>query len=282
MVRQSTLSKIEEEMHKAWIEMASVCLFNSKHSNDIIVCSQNGSFDYSGHPMIGLGIDGFSAYQSLNHISLNGLKYLTNDDNCFKKQNHPYQPNNMEESIHFEMRQYLNIWENIYFLRVLTQLVNIGSGAHYDWGLSLKDMNSVKKSAYIRENIKQRLNSIFPLFSKLFNQSYIGQVRNAIAHSQYQVIQGGIIFNNYKSDKYSNLEGILFEKWEEIYCFSYWILYSTFMYLKNYKNGLSKISNLPHKAVEILTPDKNGNWYLSYIAPTEPNTDDWHFVDIRG
>lgn len=152
MVRQSTLSKIEEEMHKAWIEMASVCLFNSKHSNDIIVCSQNGSFDYSGHPMIGLGIDGFSAYQSLNHISLNGLKYLTNDDNCFKKQNHPYQPNNMEESIHFEMRQYLNIWENIYFLRVLTQLVNIGSGAHYDWGLSLKDMNSVKKSAYIREN----------------------------------------------------------------------------------------------------------------------------------
>lgn len=280
MVRQGTLSKIEDEMHKAWMEIASVCLSKSKHPNDIIVCAQNGSFDYSGRPMIGLGVDGFSAVQSLNHISLNGLKYLTDDDDCFKKQNLPYQPNDLEDSIHFEMRQYLNIWENIYFLRVLTQLVNIGSGAHYDWGLSLKGLSSVKKSAYIRENIKQRLNSIFPLFSELFNQAYIGQIRNAVAHSQYQVIQGGIIFNNYKSDKHSNLEGVLFEKWEEIYCLSYWILCSIFMYLKNYKNGLSKMSDLPHNAVAIITPGKNGNWYLSHIAPKGDSTDDWRFVDI--
>lgn len=278
MVRQSTLSRIETDMHKAWVEMLVTCLNNAKHPNDIVVCSQNGSFDFAGHPILGLGKDGLAGFQSINQIIQNGLKYLINEDSI--KQGFVYEANDLDDSIHFEMKQYLNIWENIYFLRILTQIVNIGSGLNYDWSLSMKEIPSAQKSKYIREKIKQRLN-IFPLFSKIFENAYIGQIRNAAAHSQYQVIQGGIILNNYMSDKYSTLKGVSFERWEEIYCKSFWILESIFLYLKDYQKILSNKSILPHKAVEIITPDKNGNWYSSYIAPREIKQDNWYFVSIQ-
>ncbi len=265
-------------MHKAWIEIASVCLSKSKHPNDIIVCSQNGSFDFANNPMIGLGEDGFAGFQSLNHIAIEGLKYLTHDNTIIQEK--VYEPNILEDSIHFEMKQYQNIWENIYFLRILTQIVNIGNGLHYDWWLSmLKIQNARRVPEHIRDKIKKRLN-VFPLFSKIFDNAYIGQIRNAAAHNQYQVVQGGVIFYNYMSDKYSTLQGVSFEEWDEIYCNAYCSMNFIIQYLKYYANEISKISNLPHNAVEIIIPDKNRNWYKSYIAPTNVKRDGWHFINF--
>lgn len=276
MVRQITLSKFESKMHKAWLQILITCLNRSKHPNDIIVCSQNGFFGWNGEAAIGLGEDGLASYQSLNHITREGLKYLTDEEEIVQEK--VYETNSLEDTIHFEMKHYQNIWENILFLRVLTQIVNIGNGEHYDWSLSMLDIqNSRRIPEHIRKKIRNRLN-VFPLFKQIFDKAYISQIRNASAHSQYQVVQGGIIFHNYKSDKYSTLQGVTFEQWEEIYCSSYSCLYFITKYLRHYESARSQLSNLPHNAVEIITPGKDSNWYISHIAPTDRKKGDWRFV----
>lgn len=277
MIRKITLETQQSKFYSAMKEVISVCINNSKHPNDIVVCSQNGSYDYNNCPMIGLGEDGIIGFQSLNNISIGGMKYLTPDKSI--KQGYVYEPNELEDSIHFEMRQYLNIGENIYFIRVISQIARIGNGFHYDWECATRNLGLNKKSEFIRDKIKKRLN-VFPLLSNLFENSYIGQIRNAAAHNQYQVIQGGIIFHNYNSDKYSKLEGVSFERWEEIYCNSYLIMTSVFLYLREVEKELSKASTLPYNALEIICPNKEGDWFIRHIAPRSNSMDLWSFVTL--
>ena len=59
---------------------------------------------------------------------------------------------------------YMNIWENTFFLRVLTQVVNVLNSSYCDWNLIFKGLNLGEKSKRIREKIIKPLNNIAPTF----------------------------------------------------------------------------------------------------------------------
>lgn len=106
-------------------------------------------------------------------------------------------------------------------LRVFTQVVNVLNGLNYNWNLTFKNLKPNQKSEQIREGIIKLLD-LSPNFQRILKDAYVGQIRNAVAHTQYHCIQGGILYDNYSpSSKYSILQGLSYEEWEKKYVYSF-------------------------------------------------------------
>ncbi len=65
--------------------------------------------------------------QQVNFISFNGIGNITDDNDYYKKEgNNFFYGNSGLKLILFRQHiTYMNIWENSYFLRVFTQVVNV-------------------------------------------------------------------------------------------------------------------------------------------------------------
>src|SRR5699024_6906014 len=121
-----------------------------------------------------------------------------------------------------------------------------------------------------REEIIKRFKTI-PSIHKVVKIAYNRNIRNAIAHSQYWCIQGGIYYDNFGSDKYADLQAVRFEDWEQKYCMSHFLFIGIFQVLKQIKDEfyypLSK--TLKGKGIPIRIPDKTDMWKEKYIYPNQ-------------
>ena len=133
------------------------------------------------------------------------------------------------------------------------------------------------KSKHIREQIVKRL-SISPCFQNIIKTAYVSQIRNAVAHSQYHLIQGGILYDNYQSDKYANLEGLTFEEWEQKYIYSYFVFRGLFQTLKQIKDEfyIVILKKTIEKGIPIKVSYDDGKWYETYLYPDEKG-ERWRF-----
>lgn len=269
MIRKSTIAKIDSIVNQALYELITLCSNNQKHPQDLLLCQQHGTILEAPNNrsfMIGPGLDGISSYSHLDFIKTSMNSFFTEDDTIFQSLTGK-NTRVLEDTIHLEKLIYLKIWENVYFIKVITQLVRLACSEAYDWELKIPFQKGNTKSDHIRKNIIEKIKPVSELFYKLLADSYSQQIRNAIAHSQYYFIQGGIYYSNYKSDKYSMLEAIGFEDWEER--FSKTI--SLFIFVDNY---LGKIHSTYKKKtldqgnkIEIMVPlkdHKSGYMLLEY------------------
>ena len=280
MVRRRSIEKYETEVRLGLSELFNLCRKNMSHSGDLLLCQQNG-FLFNDDPCVGPGEEGLNNLQNLNSISIKGVGEIVEDNKFFiEKKNTIFNgTTSFEKCLHQQKYTYLNIWENAYFLRTITQLVNVLNGNNYDWKLVISDLPPSGKSKHIRKQIERLVPS--PNFQRIVKEAYVGQIRNAIAHSQYHLVQGGILYNNYGKDKYSTLQGLTFDEWERKYLYTYFILIGIFQILKQILNELYvPISKRTFsKGIPIKVPDKSNGFYEVCIYPNETG-DTWRFVKV--
>lgn len=262
MIRESYANKYDNEVHGIIRELFNICKITMIHPGDLLVCQQNG-FIGLGAPCLGMGETGLNYFKQLNQVIYPGLGTISKDDNCFIKSRsiHFDGTTEFEKSIEDEIHKYQLIWENGYFLRTLKEISHILNGEHYDWELDIDNKTKNTRSCYIKDAIIAKFSKI-PKFQNLLNQAYNKDLRNAISHTQYNLVQGGIVLTNIKGDDNQPFYGISFEQWEEIYSKSWFILSYVFRGLK----GIMELFYVPliketlSGGVPILVPDGKQKW----------------------
>lgn len=125
-------------------------------------------------------------------------------------------------TIELEMLAYLKIWEADMFIKKLHQLVLLSKGLPYDWNFKIKESNRDKGATGKRDvlirNVKQSLSNRYPNIHNAFHNAYRTQIRNAIAHSTYALMDRYISLNNFVADDpYSQLKNIPFDEWIDLF-----------------------------------------------------------------
>lgn len=277
MLRKEFVNKYNDEMVEAFSELFNTARKKMFHSGDLLLCQQNGTM-FGKDTVIGLGEEGLNSLQKINALFYNGVGKMTEDNDYFKKHgnNFFHGTSELEFSIQAEMKAYQEIWENVYFLRVLTEVVRVVNGERYDWQLDMYKLGN-NKSNHIRDKIIKKLD-VCPQFKEAMKTAYRRQIRNAEAHSQYQIIQGGIWFDNYKKVNTDEVQGIGFEEWEKIYCYSYLIFKGILDHLKSIVQQLYMPMTLftPSGGIPILCYYSDGTWGESCIYPDKTGKT-WRF-----
>ena len=224
MIRETFSDKYNEEVRIAIRELFNICKQTMKHPEDLLVCQQNG-FIGLGAPSLGIGITGLNYMQQLNQIVYPGIGKTTNDNECFiNSRSISFNgTTDFEQSIEEEMHRYQLIWENGFFLKTLKEISHLLNGENYDWELDIDSKTRATRSNYIKDAIITKFSKT-PKFQNLLEDAYNKDLRNAIAHTQYRLIQGGIVLTSIKGDNHQPFYGITFEKWEEIYSKAWFLL----------------------------------------------------------
>jgi len=282
MVRRKSVEKYEKEVREGLTELFDLCRCKLSHVGDLLLCQQNGFIVFGDKPCVGLGEEGLNNMQIMNSISVKGIGGISDDNNYFAKNGNKFHKgvSDFEKGIFNQKHTYLNIWENGYFLRVFTQVVNILNGVDYDWYLDIGKLRFNEKSKHIREQIIKRLNTS-PLFQDVVKIAYVGQIRNAIAHSQYHCVQGGIFYDNFNSSRHATLQGLTFEDWEKKYIYSFFIFVGLFQILKQIVEDLylPMSKTTLSKGVPIKASINKNKWYETYLYPNEKG-DIWRFSKV--
>lgn len=262
MIRESYARKYNEEVYGIIHELFNVCKMTMVHSGDLLVCQQNGFIGF-GLPCLGPGETGLNYYQQLNQIINPGLGVITMDDDCLKKSRDLFfdGTTEFEKSVEQEIHRYQLIWENGFFLRTLKEISHLLNGKHYDWELDIDSKTKNTRSNYIIDAIIAKFSKCLR-FQELLQKAYNKDIRNAISHTQFYLVQGGIVLSNKQYDNNQSLYGFTFEQWEEIYSKA-WLLFKYIFY------GLKDIMELfyvplaKHASsggIEILVPKGTKKW----------------------
>lgn len=224
MIRETFSDKYNEEVRIVIRELFNICKQTMKHPGDLLVCQQNG-FIGLGAPSLGIGITGLNYMQQLNQIVYPGIGKTTNNNECFVNSRSIFfnGTTDFEQSIEEEMHRYHLIWENGYFLKTLKEISHLLNGENYDWELDTDSKTRATRSNYIKDAIITKFSKA-PKFQNLLEETYNKDLRNAIAHTQYRLIQGGIVLTSIKDNNHQPFYGITFEKWEEIYSKAWFLL----------------------------------------------------------
>lgn len=275
MIRTFTLDSVGPLVAEAVRELFTNCKDNMLDDGDLLVCRQN-EFIYDEKPTIGIG-DGINWLQQLNSIICAGIGLTTDDEYFNKVKNLIFDgTTEVEKTTDDELRRYLKIWENMFFLRCLTQLAHLLNGEHYDWTLDIgsETKDGTRKFNYINGLIEKFRKS--PKFYSLIKETYSNKIRNSIAHTQYVFVQDGFLFNNIKGTDESQ-SGLLFEQWERKFVISYLILIYIHQYLNAMRDQyleLYRSHNLP--GISILVPCNN-SWESRLVFP-DRSGEIWRFV----
>ena len=182
----------------------------------------------------------------------------------------------IEETTNREFNNYLNIWENFYYLRILTQLVHLLNSEHYDWELDIVNATNKgkHKSQYLENNIIMKLGKA-EKFQKLISEAYNRKVRNAIAHSQCVFACDGFMLMNIPPHN-GIQEGLSFEQWERKYILSYQLL----VYVKRVLDAMTQkyfsYTQQFNNPVPIIVPIKD-KWEYRYLYPDYKGVT-WRFL----
>ena len=270
MLRQSYIEKYQVLIIEAYKELIKKCQFSMYHSGDLLLCQQNGNILH-GHTCIGPGNEGLNSYQQINSIIDHGLGYTTNDDDYFEKYGRLLHQDTsaLPESVRSEMNSYQGMWENVYFLRTLIEVVRVANGERYDWTLDMYNIGT-SKSNYIRDKIIKKLD-VCPIFKEAIEIAYHPSMRNAVAHSQYHLIDKGIMFDNYNPNKPGDIQAMGFADWEKCYIYSYFIFRGLFSVLRDVVNQLylPLTKKTITGGIPVLAYYEDGTWDQTYIYPDE-------------
>lgn len=277
MIRNSTFDKYEPVIRQAFQRFINEAKFNALDIGDFLVCQQGGFISFGG-PCIGLGEVGINNLQKVNTILNIGPMIITEDSDYFTKNGNTFFHgcSQFENSIMQICNYYLDIWENELFLRNFIELIKIANGEHYDWNLDLSKLKQNGKGELIRNEIIGKLDK-YPYLKEILKIAYNSNLRNAVGHSQFHIVQGGIILDTYGRNKYATVQGFCFDDWEKIFTYAWLVFKLLFSVLKQtlsdffFRVSKETISG----GIPILIPSENG-WYNKFIYPNQDGTV-WRF-----
>lgn len=276
MIRLTSIDKIGPEVADAFNELMKLCKANMVDAGDLLVTFQNG-FIFAKHPTIGYG-ENLEDIQQLNLVTSHGIGPHTDDDKYFEKYKYNFLNGDteLETTTTGEMHRYLRVWENLYFLRILTQLSHLLNHEHYDWALDIRKStgDGRRKSKYI-EGLLPRF-SQSPKFYAIINESYNRYLRNADAHGDIYFVNEGFILRNIKAEK-GLLQGMSYEQWERIFIITYLLAESLIEEQRLiFKSYIQTMRLLGMSAIPILIPYSDGSWGRDFIMP-DANGKVWRF-----
>lgn len=270
MIRISTFNKYEPIIRLAFQRFINEAKFNALDIGDFLVCEQGGFIAFGG-PCIGLGEVGLNNLQKVNTILNIGPMIITEDQDYFKKNGDAffYGCTPFEKSIMQICNIYLDIWENELFLRNFIELIKIANGEHYDWNLDLSKLKDNGKGRLIREEIIGKLEK-YPYLQELLKIAYNSNLRNAVGHSQFHLVQGGIYLDTFGRNRFATVQGFNFEQWEKIFVYSWLVFKLLFSVLKQtvsdffFRASKTTLSG----GIPILIPSGD-NWVNTFVYPNQ-------------
>lgn len=227
------LNQIAHELVPEFERLFQVLLENQSHDGDLLLVYENGFYDPEVHTwnslnekfspyVIGPSHEGHSAYlhyEFIHEYRTNGIMPFSHTEYMKKLEYSEERQIDIEllkkqecYTIQLEMLIYLKIWESDTFIKRFYQIVRLIHGEPYDWHFKVRTRDSIKDLITIK--IIDRFKNEFPKIYRAFKESYIAQVRNSIAHSNYSFLGRNINLNNSKGN---SLYGLTFEKWIEIF-----------------------------------------------------------------
>jgi len=242
MLFKDILDKKYREMLPVFEQMLNMAMQNQTHYADLLLVNENAGYYKENEkadnlPFIpspyttGPQMEGHS--EDTHHKFIGQyIKGISSSNYEEYKKMVSYDPLRKDEidkltdeedmSIQIEMIIYIKIWESDTFIKKFYQIAKLINGEAYDWhfkikGHDKKDKGGYPKSFLIKNNIIKEFKTLIPKMHDYLNNSYIPQIRNAIAHSQYAILGRSIILNNYIEGNSKSISHITFDKWIELF-----------------------------------------------------------------
>lgn len=138
--------------------------------------------------------------------------------------------------INLEFMVYSHIWESTSFLSKMYRLAHLVNGEEYVWNVQVPETT---KRNFINEEIKAFFQKQNMDFEKIIHKVYHSQLRNAFAHSVYNIDMDNkrIDLANYKGEDWQ-LEDISTDDWSERFVYSIWMSYSLFQVIIDRRKSL--------------------------------------------
>ena len=277
MLYLSKLENLTKKLKPVYEELFKEVLNNQYHIGDLLLIYINFSKNttipipkgYSPY-LMGQGFEGFSEKTHYEFID------VYRKHNLIENQSDKLSKSSEELSIQIEMLIYLKIWECDLFIKKFYQITRLLNGKPYDWDFKI---DKTGRQKIIREKIRDKFKSHFPILYDTFKDTYISQIRNAIAHSQYYFLERSIGFNNYDSkSNFSKINRITFEKWSEIF-HNTMIIYNEYILLMNKINPyyilLTKKQNNRIPIIMKNDSNKSKSYHLEYL----PEIKRWQWIN---
>ena len=158
------------------------------------------------------------------------------------------------ENIFYETMLYIHVWESRPFLRFLKRASNLIKNDEYLWKLIIKDKN---KSVFLEQKILPILEKKELKISTIIKESYIKQIRDAIAHNEYwhNWSKPQLIFENYKYNP-NRINEIHYNDWTVIFSKTFLLAYHLRNYFEIEKNNLD--DELCKNGFKVKLMKKNG------------------------
>ncbi len=291
MIFKEIVKSKAEKLRPVFDELFDLIIKNQSHPGDLLIVNENGFYnpdvltwdnlDRKLLPyLIGPNDEGHSEIDHHKFILayLNSYECkITHDEYLKEVKYDPKQKDKVDQflllekfSIQLEMLVYLKIWEADLFIKRFYQLARLLNGEEYDWHFKILESNRDKNSTgtrqeIIRNKIRKRFEQPLPKLFKAFENSYITQIRNAIAHSKYSFMNRYIHLNNFiKGDKSSQLHSLKFDDWIDKFHETV-ILYNEYIrFFNNVNSHYAEIAKKNNNLVEVKLNMKEPKEIIEY------------------
>lgn len=243
MLFETLLKDINTELSTAFDQAFNMSLKNQTHKSDLLLLiesaslvkePENGDISELDKIYFTLG-EGWSGHCQSTHYQFIG-DYIKNNlinshieyDRYLSTLEGNYQKleelERQEASIiQVEMLIYLKIWEGELFLKQWYQLSLLLSSQDYDWDFKIgfdrrHEKDGILTRSTVHKKVCENLNLSNPVLHKYFTATFIAQLRNAIAHSQYAMFGRKIHLTNFKKNRKGyERSHIDFAEWNELF-----------------------------------------------------------------
>ncbi len=224
MIFKEILFETEDVIRPEMQRLIELANKNQNHQGDLLLLYVNGFYDESllgfkgrNPHVVGPGLEGHSEhthYRFIHEYRTNNISEFSYEEYLemvkFKNKKYTEQQEKLkfdeEISVQAEMLIYLKFWESDLIIKRLYQLARLLDGEPYDWYFKLSSNHFVENTTgarhiIIRELIRDRIEPHSQIIADLIRNTYKTQIRNAIAHSNYWIINRRIALTNYEKNK---------------------------------------------------------------------------------
>lgn len=263
-------------------------LFNKQsHQGDLLLLQQHGFYDETNDKYcIGLGKEGMSYnthYDFIHQYRDNSIKdsyslYLKiqNGEEIINSEGKIVQLSKQQIDdliteqayiIQFQMLIYLKIWETNLFKKQLHQISRILKGEPYNW---LIQSNYSLKMHHLIDKLSEIIKVDYPNIWNSFDIAFNSQIRNAIAHSDYSILERGknIQLHNHNDNIHSQLTSISFDQWNTMFHHTM-MIYNFMIRLINDIEKIYKEKNVTFHEILITKTNEQKIEYMSYDTNRE-------------
>lgn len=266
MIRRKEFRQIKIEVENALNELFDLALTNEKNNNDFILFLADAEklpeLVTSGHNP---HVINYSLHRMADEERLIFMTKYLQSSYDFSSENTVDSKN----SVTFELMIFTHVWESKPFFRRLYQLANFCDSKEYDWQPQIISDKKKLVNSLIKRFDKHNLK-----ISRIIENGYHYQLRNAFAHSDYMygLNDPKLILRNY-SGKLDEMKSIHFDEWTRRFCYTFLLSYGIEMKFNNTRKSLKE--GRPGYEVEL--KNKTGKKIFSFLE-YDSKKDDFRFL----